>query len=157
MLTELCAYCRNWFQNQKLYGVFKIADGEIKYADGSALPIVEGQYFRIIGSIFNDGVHRVIPETAAEDTAVSTLQDEEFDGSVWTMKVPKDFIKLAEEIEAWQAKNGSIDSQAMSPFTSESFGGYSYSKSAGSSADGSGGGTGWQSAFGNRLVRYRKI
>ena len=159
MLTELCGYLRNWFQDEKLYGDFKIADGLISYADGTELPLQEGQYFRVIGSVFNDGVYKYAnsvssTESSADDS--SLLKDEEFDGSVWTMKVPPDFVALANDIKAWQDKNGSLDSAAMSPFSSESFGGYSYSKSSGNTADGSSGAS-WQSVFGNRIMRYRKV
>jgi hypothetical protein len=44
----------------------------------------------------------------------------------------------------------------MSPFTSESFGGYSYSKGGGSDASGKGQNT-WQGAFKARLNAYRRM
>ena len=147
MLTELCGYLRNWFEDLKLYGDFKIVNGAISYADGSTLPLQDGQYFRVIGSVFNDGVHCF---------GQTSLNDEVFDGSIWRLKLPPDFIELANDIKAWQDKNGSLDSQAMSPFSSESFGGYSYSKGSGNTADTSNGGS-WQSVFGNRIMRFRKV
>lgn len=161
MLTELCGYLRNWFEDLKLYGNFKIANGVISYADGTELPIQDGQYFRVIGSVFNDGVHKYGANDSSSDSSEdasgeSTLKDEEFDGSIWRLKLPPDFIELADDIKAWQDKNGSLDSQAMSPFSSESFGGYSYSKSSGNTADSANGGS-WQSVFGNRIMRYRKV
>ncbi len=158
MLTELCGYLKNWFEVEMLYGDFVIANNTITYADGSELPLLEGQHFRIIGSIFNDGVHLFTSDVSAEDSSAAdtTLRDESFNGSVWTMAVPPDVIKLAEEIKAWRAKYESADSAALSPFNSESFGGYSYSKSSGNTADGTTGNS-WQSVFGNRLIRYRKI
>jgi hypothetical protein len=63
---------------------------------------------------------------------------------------------LASDIEAWQAKYGSAENPAMSPFTSESFGGYSYSKGGGSDASGKGQNT-WQGAFKARLNAYRRM
>ena len=74
------------------------------------------------------------------------------------MSIPPDFISLVTEISAYQAKYGDINSTAMSPFNSESFGGYSYSKSSGGNVDTSQnkGGT-WQGAFGARLAKWRKI
>ena len=75
------------------------------------------------------------------------------------MAVPPSVIALSAEIEAWQEKYGGVDSTAMSPYTSESFGGYSYSKSRGGSGNGSsdsGSGT-WQSVYANRLNKWRKI
>ena len=73
------------------------------------------------------------------------------------MAVPPAVIELATEIEDWQSKYGGVGSVAMSPFNSESFGGYSYNKSGGSgdgkiSADGT-----WQGVYGKRLSMWRKI
>lgn len=158
MLTELCAFLKNYFVDEMRYGDFKITNGIITYADGTELPLQDGQYFRIIGSIFNDGCHLITTngEEGAEALSNPTLRDEEFNGSVWTMAVPKDVLDIADEIAAWRAKYEGADSPALSPFNSESFGGYSYSKSAGNTASGSTGTT-WQSVFGNRLIRYRKV
>jgi hypothetical protein len=163
MLTELCAFLKNWFEVEMLYGDFKITDGVVTYADGTELPLQEGQYFRIIGSIFNDGVFgsfSYTPEAHPLNTGASGgLKNETFSGSVWLLAIPKEVIALADEISAWQAKYEGADSAAMSPFNSESFGGYSYSKSGGASgAGGSGTGAGgWQGAFANKLARYRKV
>lgn len=115
--------------------------------------ILDDQYFRIMGSVFNDGVHQ-------KGLGSDALHDETFYGSVWAMAVPPSVIALAEEIEKWQEKYGSVDSASMSPFNSESFGGYSYSKSTGGGSyygDGASGGNGWKSAFADRLNRWRKI
>lgn len=149
MLTELCDYLKNWFVVSMYYGDFKIADGAITYADGTGLPLQIGQHFRIVDSIFNDGVY--------EYGAEQSLKDEVFEGSVWAMAIPPKLIKMVnEEIIPWRVKNESLDSAMMSPFNSESFGGYSYSKSGGNTANTANGGS-WQSVFGNRLARYRKV
>lgn len=158
MLTELCLFLKNWFEIEKCYGDFKIVDGVLTYSDGTIPPLQDGQYFRIIGSIFNDGVYKHSPE-ASESSSSGALRDEEFSGSVWCLAIPQNVISLADEISAWCAKYEGADSTAMSPFNSESFGGYSYSKSGGGSgAGGSGTGAGgWQSAFASKIQRYRKV
>ena len=74
------------------------------------------------------------------------LTDEEFDGEVWALCIPKAVQELAEEIAAWRENNPETDK------TSESFGGYSYSR--GQSA--SGGVGGWQAAFSGRLNAWRR-
>lgn len=148
MLTELFQELRNWFCHARYYGRFEIKDGIItSYNDGEMLQ--EGQYFRIIGSLFNDGVY-VYP---------ADLKDEIWDGSVWSMAVPDAVISLAKDIEDWCDKYGGTDSAAMSPYQSESFGGYSYSKaSGGTSTDGSGSSIAtWKTVFADRLSRWRKI
>ena len=148
MLTELCAYLKNWFERSMIYGTITIHDGRVLlYED----VMQDGQYFRIVGSIFNDGVYM-----HSEESGNDELKDETFDGAVWLMAVPREVISLADEIQQWRDKNEALDSNAMSPYDSESFGGYSYSKSSGTSETGGGIG-GWQTAFSNRLARWRKI
>ena len=66
--------------------------------------------------------------------------------------IPKAVVELAGEIAAWQEKYGAV---IDSPYTSESFGGYSYSKASG--AGDSAGSGGWQAAFRARLNPYRKL
>lgn len=142
ILTEICEYLNNYFWEKKISGNFTISDGAI-----DAVGLKDGQYFRIIGSTFNDGVH-IYPAT--------NLTDEEFEGSIWAMAVPATVIAIASDIKDWQTKYGGADSDAMSPFTSESFAGYSYSKSGSGNAN-SGSNITWQDVFGGRLNKYRKL
>ena len=150
MITELCLYLHNWFNfNQPQYfGMFKIEDGVLVSMDDGDMGIKSGQYYRIVGSVFNDGVYKHGSEQ---------LIDESFDGAVWLMAVPKDVISLNTEIDAWQEKYGSVESENMSPFQSESLGPYSYTKSSGGSSSGLSSVPTWQSVFADRLARYRKI
>ena len=145
MLTELCKEINNYFDVERHFGKFTIESGELLGIDF----LQDGQYFRIVGSVFNDGVYQYPKEG---------LKDEVFDGAIWAMAVPQEVIALAGDIKDWCDKYQSVDSMAMSPYNSESFGGYSYSKSSGGSGDGSGDGSGtWQGAFANRLSNWRKI
>lgn len=150
MMTEVCQEIKNWFDNgmKKYNGTFEIKDGEIKCPD---LDLKDNQYYRIIGSIFNDGVH-IYPYD-------ESLIDENFTGSVWAMAVPPIVIALVDEIQTWQDKYGGIDSTLMSPYQSESFGGYSYSKLSGKASRS--GNTDsiitWQSMFASKLNKWRKI
>lgn len=134
MLEEVLMYLNNWFVVGINAGDYSIKDG------GITLPfLADGQYFRICGSVFNDGLHLYPPDD---------LVDEDFTGSIWALAVPAQLVKLADEIAAWQQKQGE-----PSPYTSESFGGYSYSKAT----DTSGVPIGWQSAFNSRLSRWKKL
>ena len=140
MLEQLLMCLNNWFllPDGVHAGTYSVEQG------GITLPFLrDGQYFRICGSVFNDGLHQY--------PAVD-LTDETFTGSVWALAVPKAVIDLSVEIEAWQEKNGEA---VASPYQSESFGGYSYTKrSAGSD---SGTLSGWQDAFRIRLNNWRKL
>ena len=142
MLSEVCRYLNNWFDLDRYYGEFTITGGNI-----TGVELQAGQYFRVIGSVFNDGVY-LYPET--------NLKGETFEGSVWALAIPPEVIAISEEIDAWKAKYGATDSAALSPFQSESFGGYSYSK--GSTSDGKNGGGDWTNVAGftSRLDGWRK-
>ena len=144
MLSELCKELKNWFNyNQpKVIGTFEIRENEIINDEFTSL-IQENQYFRIVGSAFNDGVYK-------NDNKL-TLIDETFAGAIWLMAIPKSVIDLATEISDWQTKYAD---SVNSPYQSESFGGYSYSKASGSS--GSSVPT-WQSVFATQLNEWRKI
>lgn len=155
MLTELCKEINNWFELKKNIGDFDIANHMISFHNGSqSFTLQEGQYFRIVGSVFNDGVYQYSANGIAE------LKDENtFHGAVWEMAIPAEVIALNSQIDDWKSKYATVDSNAMSPFASESFGGYSYTKGGASSrgSDGDGGGVSWESTFANALNRYRKI
>ena len=139
MLEQVLMHLKNWFlvPGGIHEGTYTIEDG------GITLPfLANGQYFRICGSVFNDGLHQY---------PASDLKAETFDGTVWALAVPQAVIDLAAEIEAWETKNGDA---SVSPYQSESFGGYQYSKETDSAT---GGAVTWQSAFRSRLNAWRKL
>ena len=143
MLSEICAYLRNYFdRNQpKFYGEIRIEDGALVSFEDK---LQNGQYFRIVNSTFNDGVY-LYP--------ASGLTDETFsNGSVWAMAVPPDLLALIAEMEAWKTNNAYA---LNTPYQSESKADYSYSlKSSGNSADG--GAMTVINQFSGRLARWRK-
>ena len=147
MIGDICAEIKNFFtfEDDKHIEDWTISNGQIT-------PIIDlpTKYIRIVGSRLNDGVYKVA------DLVEHPLQDEEFHGGIWIMSVPHDFEMLVEEIEAWQEKNGKADSVNMSPFASESFGGYSYSKSSGGTSAGASSVPTWQSQYASRLNIYRR-
>lgn len=149
-IFEVCQYLKNWFDKNRYMGEIQIENGALSESYG----LLANQYFRIIGSTLNnDGVYQY---------PITTLTDETFDGAIWAMSLPRAFIALLNDIEAWKAKFNSLDTQdgkqAMSPFNSESFGGYSYSKSNGGTGDTNKDKSGtWQGVFGARLAPYRKM
>ena len=138
MLEQVLMHLKNWFlvPGGIHEGTYTIEDG------GIALPfLANGQYFRICGSVFNDGLHQY---------PAGDLKTETFDGTVWALAIPQAVIELAAEIEEWQKKNGEA---ASGIYQSESFGGYQYSKQTAS--DG-GQLTVW-SVFRKRLNQWRKL
>lgn len=134
MLEQILAYLHDDFARQTLpEQEWTIADGTMEIPD--ALP---GQYVRIIGSILNDGVYQY---------PLTGLIDETFTGTVRLLKIEKAVLEMVPEIEAWCKKN------QPTAFTSESFGGYSYSKAT----NANGLAAGWQDVFRAQLAPYRKM
>ena len=135
-LTNLCAELRNYFETKKRFGTFTISGGSISPSNF----LQDGQYFRIVGSVFNDGVHR----HPAHD-----LTDETFDGAVWAMAVPPAVVELLQKIQEFEAATAN----SPTAYISESFGGYTYTKAT----DANGLPVGWRSVFKNELNRWRKL
>lgn len=139
-LSDVCKELNNYFPQKKYFGIVTISDGAFSVS-GESVPIQTGQYFRIVGSVFNDGIYPY----------PTTLKDEEpFGGAVWVLKIPQAVVDLSNDIDKWVEKYaGTVES----PFQSESFGGYSYSKATtqnGSTAT-------WRSVFKGRLDSYRRM
>ena len=138
MLTELCAEIRNYFlvPNGIHTGTFTISGGSIAPLDF----LTEGQYFRIVGSTFNDGVYQY---------PAADLTDESFAGAVWAMAVPPYVIALADKIKDWTES----DAAKPSAFQSESFGGYSYTRATAPNGQP----LSWRSVFASDLNKLRRI
>lgn len=149
MLDNVCQYCRNYFfrPDRIFTGTFSISSNELTGDNGVTLSdmVKAGQYYLIAGSDLNDGIHQ-------RGRADDTLEDEVFYGNVYPLSIPKAFLELVNEIADWQKKNGEV---VTSVFSSESFGGYSYSKASGLTSES--GAASWQDAFRGRLRQWRKL
>lgn len=115
-------------------GTFSISGGTLVLSN-----VALNQYFKVEGSVFNDGVYKY--------PAVGMV-DETFTGRVLPMVVPGAVVFVSEEIDAWIQKNPDT------VYTSESFGGYSRTRST-SAATGST--STWQDVFRGRLNAWRKV
>ena len=139
MLETVLTHLRNWFPvaGGKHAGTFEIISG---------VPAVDflkpGQYYRVKGSVWSNGLHCYMEDE---------LQEERFQGEIWALAIPPEVISLAGEIEAWREKNPETDK------LSESFGGYSYTRGAAGATGAAGAnGSGWQAVFAARLAPYRR-
>lgn len=139
MLEKVLTHLKNWFVVPcgVHEGIYKIENGSMNLSF-----LQNEQYYRICGSVFNDGLHKY---------GDVDLKDETFTGTVWALAIPKAVVDIAEEVEAWQKKNGDA---VASPFTSESFGGYSYTKATDSAT---GAQATWETVFRSRLNPYRQL
>jgi hypothetical protein len=140
MLEAVLNHLHNWFpvKGAARCGEFEIVSGELCVDF-----LKPGQYYRIVGSVFNDGLHSY----PCDD--VDCLTDETFTGEVWPLAVPKAVISLSREIKEYREKNPDSDK------VSESFADYSYTRAqttrGGTSTTG-----GWIAVFGPRLNAWRK-
>lgn len=136
MLEKIIAYLNNDFRvsdDEPETHEWEIVGGTLTVPD-----VREGQYVRIFGSLFNDGVRKY---------PLTELTDETFTGCVIPLAIPRVILTLAEEIETWSEKN------QPTAFTSESFGGYTYSKAT--KANGTA--AGWREVFADDLKPYKKM
>jgi len=147
MLQAVLEYVNNWFERDIYAGAWEIADGALTANPG----IAEGQYYRIVGSVFNDGLHRW-PATGEQHP--ESLNDERFVGEVRALAVPGSVVALAGEIAQWCTDNAKA---LGSPYSSESFGGYSYVKADGSKSGANGGADAWKDHFRSSLNAWRKL
>ena len=136
MIDDICAEIRNYFTEDadKHIGYFQIRNGSIE--PSFEIPT---DYIRIVGSRQNDGVHRL--------SDMDLIDEGLFRGAIWVMTPPRSFLRLVEEISSYERESGKI---IYSPYTSESFAGYSYTK--GNAEENS-----WKRKFGTQLNLYRRL
>lgn len=137
MLEAVLQNLNNWFERDRLDGEFRIEGGALALPDGFLL---DGQYYRIGGSVLNDGLH----QWPAVD-----LRDETFTGEIAALAVPKAVTDLAGRIEEWQAKYGKA---AESPYQSQTAQGVTITTKQGVSGE-----YGWRDAFRAEMNRWRKL
>lgn len=151
MLQQVLEYIHNYFIEAPNPGTYTIADGMVSPLP----PLKNGQRFWICGSSLNDGVYTYRDGEILNDDGSDAvgLQDETFAGTMCALAVPPAVITLSGEIASWVESNrAAMDS----PYTSESFNGYSYSKRTGGKTGGNGALT-WRDAPQARdLERWRK-
>lgn len=154
MLQQICEYLNNYFVNENEIhsATFTISGGTVTPLEG----LKEGQRFYLTGSDLNDGIYTYHSTGVKndDDIAGAGLADEVFFGAIVGLSVPPQIIALSAEVAAWVDKYGDA---VNSPYQSESFGGYSYTRA---SKAGSGAGSsvaGWQEVFASRLKRWKKV
>lgn len=145
-LSRICAVLRNYFvrtEHDVYVKTYEIDNHVVTPSDF----LQEGQYFRIVGSVFNDGVYKW-----GDPNDMAKLKDETFDGAMWAMRVPQSFLDLVAEYDRLNAK---IEELALvsAGFASESFDGYSYTLSSGAPAEL----LQWKNRLDAEFNQYRRI
>ena len=110
-VAAVMRHCRNFFEVGYLDGTFRIT--------GNALPDAkDAHYVYISGSLYHDGVWEIC-NGYLTGKSIEGLEDEEFDGRVWLLAPPIDFLETVKQMQAYEEKN------PISALASETFGGYS--------------------------------
>lgn len=137
-VAQVMQEVRNYFPHYRVDGPWEVRKGELIGLD----LLLTGDWVAIGGSRNNDGVYQV-----AEDGHIDGLQDECWEGTLWLLRVPKRFLALCSEIDAWCEEHPSDDVKR------ESFGAYS----AEFATDSMGLPIGWQHVFGAALRPWRRM
>lgn len=143
-ITDFCAEINNYFVSDRKFGTFTITNGALTGADDF---LRENQYFRIVGSVFNDGVYKY-PTT--------DLTNETFDGAIWAMAVPPAALALLEKMQEWDTQYGN-NADNYTPYASETMHHYSRSFAIYTNSKGELVRPTWQAVFRTELNRWRKI
>ena len=147
MIDQVCAHIHNYFNVDDMTGRDMAYQGTYTVENGTiTLPfLVEGQYFRVMGSRFNNGVHQYPDED---------MTDETFDGVIWEMRPPNTFLQVVTEIEDWMDKYGEV---MRNPYQSEDvINVYRYTKMTQGKVTGDFIAT-WQAAYKDQLNEWRKL
>lgn len=152
MLQEVLEKIHNYFDDHSENGTWTITDSVLSPAPA----LLDGQRFRIIGSVLNDGVYTWHSDgiKSDDDIAGVGLADEVFTGQICGLAVPPQLVALSAEISEWVGKYGDAVS---SPYQSESFGGYSYTRATRAGSGSGSTAAGWQEVFAGRLSRWKKV
>ena len=136
-VSALMCQCRNYFETGYIDGTFRIAGNVLEGVSGS-------HYVYISGSQFHNGVWEMC-DGYLTGRDVDPYHDEDFDGRVWLLSPPPDFLALCQAVKTYEEKN------PMSAIVRETFGGYSREWASEMM-----GKTGAQ-VFSDRLVAYRRM
>lgn len=135
-VAAVMRHVRNFFERGWVDGTLVISGGVL------SMP-ADAPYIAITGSSYNDGVYRMLSGTVAE----RSLRDETFDGRIWLLYPPADFLVLCRDASEFDDKN------PAGALKSESFGEYSYTRASAGSGDL----LTWETALASRLMPYRRM
>lgn len=137
-VSDVMREVRNYFPRYRIDGHWRAEHGALVDCD----MLLMGDWIAVSGSMRNNGVYQV-----AEDGAVPGLRDEQWDGTVWLLGPPEDFLTLCAQIDAWCEKHPEDDVKR------EQFGAYSVERAV----DAQGVPMGWQHVFASALKPWRRM
>lgn len=129
---------RNYFERGYRKGTFSITGNVLS-------PAVDAPMIAIQGSSYHDGVYASV--NGIMQGTPNARPDEIFEGTVWMLYPPDDFLALCEQISKYDDKN------PVGALHSEKFGDYQYQRGT----DGRGGVVDWRQAYMQELAPFRKM
>lgn len=138
-IAAVMAETRNYFTRREVPPI----SGSITISGGMVVSHeINAPYIYIKGSTFRDGLW----EMAGKSLVGDNHPNETFDGCIWLLYPPRDFLALCEQVAEFEAKT------PVGALQSESLEGYSYTR-----ASGQNGLLTWQEAYSSRLRPYRRM
>lgn len=139
IVADVMRHLNNYFESGYLKQTFRITGGVISPGE-----CFRPGYVAVSGSFYHNGVWILKEDGTLEG---DQGKDESFCGKIWFLNPPQGFLALCEEIGKFAEKT------PAGAFESESFEGYSYTRTKGKN----GLVIGWEDAFQKKLMPYRKM
>lgn len=98
-LTDVLKHLGNYFERDFELGDFSISANTIAVSK----TYKAGQYVRIMDSLLNDGVYKVLSFSAGVMTIDGTLADETFNGYIVSLAVPSNVVDISQQMQDYQA------------------------------------------------------
>lgn len=137
-VPDLMRETRNFFPAAAMDGTWTLHSGALSPSDGFHV----GDWVAVTGSVNNNGVYQL-----SEGCVIPGAVDESWDGRIWLLAPPADFLALAEEIGNWAKQQGAAAA------VKESFGAYSRELAT----DSEGKPLTWQAYFARHLAPWRRM
>lgn len=137
-VPDLMRETRNFFPAAALDASWTLLDGALTPAEG----LNPGDWVAVTGSLSNNGVYQL-----SSGCVIPGAVDEHWEGRIWLLTPPADFLALATEIASWAQQQGSVSA------VKESFGAYSRE----TATDSDGRPITWQAYFARQLMPWRRM
>ncbi len=98
-LTDVLKHLGNYFERDYESGNFTISANTIEVNKSYKT----GQYVRIMDSLLNDGVYKVVSATDGEIILQETLSDETFNGYIVSLAIPSNVVDISKQMQDYQA------------------------------------------------------
>lgn len=139
-IAAVMAETRNYFTRREVPPI----SGNITISGGMVVSHeIKAPYIYIKGSTFRDGLW----EMAGKSLVGDNHPNETFDGCIWLLYPPRDFLALCQQINAYETNT------PVGALMSESLEGYSYTRQS----NGRGSVMTWEDAFASRLKPFRRM